>query len=215
MPYIYKIINTVNDKVYVGKTMGTIETRWKEHCADYQRDCHANRAIYRAMKKYGIDQFSAVEIEECSDKELADREIYWVEKLQSFQKGYNLTLGGDGRPHIDYDLVVATYKKLKIKKDVAKELNIHPDSVSNILKSRDVADYDYRKEYAKGKKPVNMLTLSGELLKSFSSMGDAARYLIENDLTQCKFTTIRYHITEVCQGKRKTIARFKWEYRKE
>jgi hypothetical protein len=29
MPYIYKITNQINKKVYIGKTLETIETRWK------------------------------------------------------------------------------------------------------------------------------------------------------------------------------------------
>jgi hypothetical protein len=28
---IYKITNTINGKVYIGKTLETIEKRWKEH----------------------------------------------------------------------------------------------------------------------------------------------------------------------------------------
>ena len=31
MPYIYKIINNINGKIYIGKTNFTIEKRWKEH----------------------------------------------------------------------------------------------------------------------------------------------------------------------------------------
>ena len=34
MPYIYKIINNVNQKNYIGKTTRTIEERFKEHCKD-------------------------------------------------------------------------------------------------------------------------------------------------------------------------------------
>ena len=36
-------------------------------------------------------------------------------------------------------------------------------------------------------------------------------YLIDNKLTNCKLTTIRYHISEVCHGKRKTAAKFIWK----
>ena len=31
MGYIYKIINDINDKIYIGQTIRTIEERWKEH----------------------------------------------------------------------------------------------------------------------------------------------------------------------------------------
>lgn len=34
MSYIYKIINDINNKIYVGKTDFSIEKRFKEHCND-------------------------------------------------------------------------------------------------------------------------------------------------------------------------------------
>ena len=34
LAYIYKIINDVNDKIYIGKTECSIEKRFKEHCSD-------------------------------------------------------------------------------------------------------------------------------------------------------------------------------------
>lgn len=35
MGYIYKIINSVNDKVYIGMTRFDVERRWKEHKSVY------------------------------------------------------------------------------------------------------------------------------------------------------------------------------------
>lgn len=65
------------------------------------------------MRKYGVENFTIEEIEKTDNPE--DRERYWIEYFGSFKNGYNATIGGDGRPYIDYDLVVATYKELKIK----------------------------------------------------------------------------------------------------
>ena len=38
MAYIYKITNTQNGKIYIGKTLGTVEKRFKEHCRDSQKE---------------------------------------------------------------------------------------------------------------------------------------------------------------------------------
>ena len=37
MAYIYKITNDINNKVYIGKTVKSIEKRWKEHCIDSKK----------------------------------------------------------------------------------------------------------------------------------------------------------------------------------
>jgi hypothetical protein len=37
MAYIYKITNQINQRCYIGKTLRTIEVRWREHRKDYQK----------------------------------------------------------------------------------------------------------------------------------------------------------------------------------
>ena len=83
------------------------------------------------MRKYGIENFHIELLEETDNPE--ERETYWIEQKQSFKNGYNATMGGDGRRYIDYDLVIATYQQLHSLKDTADTLNIHVDSVHNIL----------------------------------------------------------------------------------
>ena len=58
MAYIYKITNTINGKMYIGKTELTIEKRFQQHCKDSQRDKMSNRPLYKAMRKYGVEFFS-------------------------------------------------------------------------------------------------------------------------------------------------------------
>ena len=56
-----------------------------------------------------------------------------------------------------------------------------------------------------------MYTKDNQYVKTFDSLANAARYLIENNLTNCKFTTIRTHISEASRGKRKSAAGFIWK----
>ena len=211
MAYIYQIINDINGKIYVGKTEQSIEKRFKEHCLDAFRDRNEKRPLYSAMRKYGIEHFHVELIEETDNPN--EREIFWIEQKRSFKQGYNATLGGDGKKYIDYDLVIITYQKLQNISNTAKELNISPDSVHNILIQNNIfikPSEDVMKEnYSKA---VHMYDLEDNYLRSFISSHDAARYMIENHLTNCKHSTIRQHISEVCRGKRKTASKFKWKY---
>lgn len=211
MAYIYQIINDINNKVYVGKTEFSIEKRFKEHCIDAFKNRNEKRPLYSAMRKYGIEHFHIELIEETDNPE--EREIYWIEQKRSFKKGYNATLGGDGRKYLDYDLIIASYKEIQSIKETAIKLGISADSVSNILHTNNIpiiASPDtIQKKYGK---IVNMYDLKNNFLQTFPSVHAAARYMVENHLTGCKMTTIKQHITEVCSGRRKTAAKYKWKY---
>lgn len=67
MSYIYKILNSINSKVYVGKTTLTLEQRFKEHKSDSKKELLSKRPLYNAMKKYGISAFYIELIEEVPD----------------------------------------------------------------------------------------------------------------------------------------------------
>ena len=104
---IYKITNTVNDKVYIGQTIQQLKRRWNQHCC-YSKfsDVH----LYRAMRAYGIDKFSIEPIEEnIPQDKLNEREIYYIQYYDSYINGYNSTKGGDcgnflETPVYQYDL---------------------------------------------------------------------------------------------------------------
>lgn len=211
MAYIYQITNDINGKIYIGKTEFSIEKRFKEHCQDAFRDRNEKRPLYAAMRKYGIEHFHIELIEETDNPE--EREVFWIENKRSFKNGYNATVGGDGKKYIDYDLVISTYKEIKSITDTAKALNISADSVSNILHQNNISIISSSEvNLNKYGKITNMYSLEGEFLKSFSSTNEAAQYMINNNLTNCKKTTIKQHITEVCTGRRNTAAKYKWKY---
>lgn len=102
MGYIYKIVNKINSKLYVGKTIKTIEERFNEHKITARMFKNGNykheTKLYRSMCKYGEDNFYIELIEECEDASLSSREQYWIEHLDTIANGYNISPGGDGGP---------------------------------------------------------------------------------------------------------------------
>lgn len=193
--------------------MFSIEKRWQAHCQDFNKEINEKRPLYSAMKKYGIENFSISEVEECTEKEIDEREKYWIEYYGSFKNGYNATTGGTGKCYIDYDVVIAVYNQVQNMKETARLCNICPESVSKILKIKNIktkTSTEIIKE--KASIPVNMFSLDDEYIKTFASTADAARFLINSNCVNCKFTTIRYHISEVAKGKRKTAYGYKWKF---
>ena len=163
------------------------------------------------MRKYGIEHFHIELIEETNEPE--EREKYWIEQYRSFKYGYNATMGGDGKKYIDYDLVISTYNQLQNIKNVAQKLNISCDSVSNILHQNDIQIKSSQEiNRQKSSKITLMFDKNNNFIQSFPSSMAAAQYLIDNNLTNCKLTTIRTHISEVCRGKRKSAAGFIWKF---
>ena len=96
MTGIYKITNTINNKIYIGLS-SNIEERWKAHKKRYkiETDKEYEKHLYRSFRKYGLDAFTFEIIEECSVEELANREIYWISYYDSYANGYNETPGGE------------------------------------------------------------------------------------------------------------------------
>ena len=76
MGYIYKITNTVNNKIYIGKTEETIERRFYEHKLNVKTG-HKRSRLYSAMKHYGFDKFIVEELDHSdSSDELCEKERY-------------------------------------------------------------------------------------------------------------------------------------------
>jgi group I intron endonuclease len=97
--YIYKITNTVNGKVYIGKSVDPA-VRWSKHVSNAKRKPKDQFFYLQAsIGKYGENSFRLDIIDECKDAESAySREIYWIDYYKSTNPkiGMNLTAGGDG-----------------------------------------------------------------------------------------------------------------------
>ena len=102
--YVYRLTNTVNGKIYIGKAKDP-RARFRKHISSAKLK-KPDQFFYlqASIRKYGADKF-ALDIVEClgSAEKAYAREMYWVGyyKSNNNKYGMNLTLGGDGsRGHI-------------------------------------------------------------------------------------------------------------------
>ena len=97
MAYIYRILNKISKKCYIGETKcKDVTRRWNQHkqTIEINKGCPALRD---AVKKYGIDNFEFSVLIICFDDERFKHEIEYIKKYNSVvPNGYNLTNGGEG-----------------------------------------------------------------------------------------------------------------------
>ena len=212
MAYIYVITNNLNSKQYVGKTeRPDVRIRFNEHLREALK--HPDRPLYRAINKYGKENFSIETLEQTNDAE--NREIFWIKELDTYRNGYNATLGGDGAKRLDYIQIINSYKELKNATMVAKVNNCHVSTVLTILKDNNISiessDDVLKKIYSKRVKMLDKTTR--EVITQFSSQVEAAKFLIANGYSKAANPfAISDKIGLVCRGKRKTANGFAWEY---
>lgn len=131
---IYKITNKVNGKSYIGQTRYTIEFRWKQH--QHKKD---STYFHNAIHKYGIENFSIEILEECDIKDLNSREIFYIAKYDTFNNGYNLTIGGDGNKRLLLDDSYNEIKELYLSgfssNKIATLYKVDKASIVKILRS--------------------------------------------------------------------------------
>ena len=105
---IYKTTNLINGKFYIGKD--------QNNNSDY---IGSGILLKKAIKKYGRENFVKEVLEECLIEELSDKEIYWINKLNAIQNGYNIAEGGAGG-NTRKGFTEEQYLKWKAKKSAAQ-----------------------------------------------------------------------------------------------
>lgn len=179
--YVYKVVNILNDKIYIGETLTSIDKRFKQHCSGAFNKKYWNYHFYRAIRKYGVENFTIVKLEKVinTDRKLLKETILkleeqYIKEYDSFNIGYNSNSGGR-----KYKEVCAETKKLQSKRKLEDPL-----TKERLCKARSCRDNEI--------KIIAYNYNTGEMLNTFKSIKKAAEYynIDSSGITKvCKRTT--------------------------
>ena len=199
MGRIYKVENKTNGTVYIGQTIRAISTRWDDHIraatTQFHKDYHL--PLHNAIRLYGKDNFNITLVEECPNELLDEKEKYWIEYYDSYENGYNASLGGFGHQKYDYDIIVDYFLSHNNSiKDTCIYFKIYDQVVYTALTSKNI-DYSKLKKSKTRTKHTNWILLVEKNL-IFKRMRDIDKYF--NKKTNGNIRRCLNGITEKAYG---------------
>lgn len=210
---IYIITNQINNKVYIGQTLLSLEERFRQHHKESSYETKQKRPLYSAIRKYGISNFSIQLIDECEETELGIKEKFWVAEYNSYFNGYNATTGGDGRSSYDWDSIIESYSRLGSVPLVSQEIGCSYETVRDILKRNNIKrEYSNERKTYLPQKQVGAYK-NNNLVATFESQYQAGLWLKEQKLTTISSPQkLSYVIGRAVRhvNNRKTAYGFEW-----
>lgn len=215
---IYKITNKNNNKCYISQSKD-IEARWIKHLSVYRSS--PEYTLYKAFKKYGIDNFNFEVLEECSAEELNQKEIYWIEYYNSFYDGYNMTKGGEAwngtndKAVYQYALNGTLIAEYSSAHEASRKLNISFTNICKVCRGERKTAGGFGWSYTKNiiDTPIKTIRFENNTVLQFTKEG---KFLAE--YPTAKEAERQTHIDDgtiglACKGKAKTAGGFIWKYK--
>lgn len=125
---IYKILNKLNGKFYIGSAVN-LRLRWNTHSSNLNTNKHKNRYLQAAWNKDSNWNFEFIVIEYCEKDKLIEREQFWIDQTKCHNReiGYNFRLIANSQfglklPHSKetIDKIVAANKGKKRSEEAKK-----------------------------------------------------------------------------------------------
>lgn len=87
--------NKITGMSYIGQTVD-FKNRKSRHIKDAFRQREKDTSVFhKSILIHGAESFDWKILEECSKDKLDDRERYWIQYYDTYNNGYNMTLGGE------------------------------------------------------------------------------------------------------------------------
>lgn len=220
--YIYKYTNKIDGKSYIGQTIRSLKARMGSNYNGYKK-C---TAFYRALNKYGLENFDIEILCEVEIALLDKKEQEYIEKYNSLTpNGYNICDGRDDKYFernsnktkiYQYDTEGNFLQSYDSLASAAKELNISYQAISAVLREerkqtngwiftyelQEVQPVQVKKTH--GRKTAQY-DLDGNLIAIFNSANEAAIAIGKN-------SNAGRNIRSVCYGDRITAYGYKWKF---
>lgn len=231
---IYCIFNKINHKRYIGQSVDIEKRwRQHKNLLSNKNFQIENQHLVSAWHKYGKDNFEFFIVEKCNVKELDALEKFWIDYYNSnnSNKGYNKTLGGGQYTNVykndkerkghtlseqDVLKIIEFFNKKESNTEIAKKFNVSKTIIASIRNHKSWAyltdgldlghsDYYDTHEFTDGHaKSVDMYTLNGDFIKTFSSISDVTK---EYNISQTD-------VSGVCKGKNISAKGYVFRYHK-
>lgn len=140
---IYYIYSKSQNKHYIGKSID-VHKRILKHKSDLRLNKHHSLYLQHVYNKYGEQDLEFNMIQECSLEESGDLEKKYIQEYDSYENGFNATLGGEwGAPGRKFS--PETLKKLseRVKGEKNPQHNHWGDKNPNCRITKEVASYIY------------------------------------------------------------------------
>lgn len=230
---IYKATNKINNKVYIGQTIKSLQERIYAHVYRAKKSLNITHTHFiNAIRKYGENNFIWEVIDSGENQEeLNQKESYWIKYYNTIENGYNIQEGGQesssdkfvlacgGKPFLAYRVNGEFLGEFINQRAFGKKYNIANTNISNLIQNK------YNS--CNGIICIAKENFSNELLKEkINKAKQTFREFIAIDLKTKEqfgpFQTMKdckkqlnlknNHIGEVLKGKRKSQEGFTFQF---
>jgi len=199
---VYKILNLVNGKFYIGSTTQSFKKRGVQHYSDLVRGVHKNSYLKYSWNKYGEKSFKFEIVEFCESQDSLTREQYWLDFTKSYDKtiGYNINPLASGTPNMIPE-VIEKRRQTMLRRYASGEITSYlkgkpawnkgqpmtEEWKQNLRKPKTVTDTliksrKKKSENARNKSPkILIYNNEGNYIKTFNSSMDVYDYSLNEN----------------------------------
>lgn len=188
---IYMILNTYNNKCYIGSTKNFSKRKY-EHFNTLSKNKHHSSHLQKAYNKYGREKFVFVVLEECEVDKLIEREIFWIKLKNSINSDYGYNMA-----------TPQSNEGLKYREESILKRRI------NAYKQHKLEDRIPLKDYLAGTRTKHLRVKKGILNKEkifvFNKLTGTKEYEFESISKAASYFKIsQKRVSDVCNGRKRS-----------